>query len=75
MLDRMQLGLRTVRLLGRLARALAGEEGQAATEYAVTTGALMLGTGTGLLVFLPKAFEAYQKYINTFYLTIGMPLP
>ena len=69
------LRVRAGRLLRGALTRCAGEEGQAATEYAITTGMMVLGTGTGLLLFLPAAFAGYEAYINSFYLMIGLPFP
>ncbi len=51
------------------------EEGQSATEYAVTSFALIVGSTVSLLVFLPNAIASYKVYILGFYIILGLPFP
>lgn len=59
----------------RLWRRSRQEEGQSATEYAVTSFALIVGSTVSLLVFLPNAIASYKVYILSFYVVLGLPFP
>ena len=57
---------------------LLDDSGQAAVEYAVMTSYLLvagLGLGAGLLSFAPEMLNAFQIYIDGFYLCLSVPLP
>lgn len=56
-------------------RLLVDEQGQAMTEYAVTSGAIIIGSTGVLTYFLPAMLDAYQIYITGFYLVLGLPIP
>jgi len=62
-------------VLAGLRRLAAGDDGQAMTEYAITSFALIAGAGVSLLVFLPNTIAAYKIYINGFYIILGLPFP
>jgi len=51
------------------------ERGQAMTEYAIFTAAMLVGGGVALGGFLPVALQAYEHYIHGFWLVLGLPVP
>jgi hypothetical protein len=59
----------------RLWRRAKQEDGQSAAEYAMTSFALIVGTGVSLLVFLPNAIASFKVYILGFYVILGLPFP
>ena len=61
--------------LARLKAAVLREDGQAMTEYAIFSAAMMVGSGVALGAFLPLAFKAYQYYIHGFWTILGLPVP
>jgi hypothetical protein len=61
----------------RLARRLRldNEEGQGTTEYALVSAGIIVGGGASLLLFAPRAIEAFDAYVHGFYLLLGLPVP
>ncbi len=51
------------------------QAGQAMTEYAIFTAAMMVGSGVALGAFLPLALRAYQHYIHGYWMVLGLPIP
>ncbi|MFN7132769.1 MAG: hypothetical protein ACK4N5_11860 [Myxococcales bacterium] len=51
------------------------ESGQAMAEYSMISFYLILGTGGCLFVWIPSMLNAYQVYIQGFYLVLGLPVP
>jgi hypothetical protein len=56
-------------------RFLHEEDGQEVTEYAVTSFALLLGGAASFFTFIPSALNAYNIYIHSFYMILGLPIP
>ena len=52
---------------------LQNRRGQAMTEFAALTVALLLGTAS-IVTFAPDSLAAITIYINGFYLVLGLPL-
>ena len=44
-------------------------------EYALVTAALMGGMALMTFQILPDFIEAYQQYLNGFYLLLNLPIP
>jgi hypothetical protein len=62
----------------RAALASGDERGQAAVEYAVMTGSLLLTTALAapfILKFAPDMINALQIYVNGFYFVLSLPFP
>lgn len=49
--------------------------GQAVAEYALLVAALMGGLGLMSFQILPDFIEAYQNYLNGFYIILHLPIP
>lgn len=47
--------------------------GQAMSEYAVLTAALLV-SGVGIMAFAPDMMAAFTIYIRGFYLILGLPI-
>lgn len=58
-----------------LARILRDEAGQAMTEYAVVTAAILgILVGAGWTI-LPDFVNALQRYFDGFYVLLNLPIP
>ena len=58
-----------------LRRALQGESGQAMTEYALVTAAILgILVGAGWTI-LPDFVNALQRYYDGFYVLLNLPIP
>jgi len=44
-------------------------------EYAIVTAALMGGMALMTFQILPDFIEAFQRYLNGFYLLLNLPIP
>ncbi len=44
-------------------------------EYAIVAAALMGGMALMTFQILPDCIEAFQRYLNGFYLLLNMPIP
>ena len=51
------------------------DTGQAMAEYAIVAAALMGGMASMTFQVLPDFIEAYQRYLDGFYLLLNMPIP
>jgi hypothetical protein len=51
------------------------EGGQAMAEYAIVTAALMGGMALMSFQVLPDFIEAFQHYLDGFYLLLNLPIP
>jgi hypothetical protein len=51
------------------------DDGQAMAEYAIVTAALMGGLTLMTFQILPDFIEAFQLYLNGFYLLLNLPIP
>jgi hypothetical protein len=63
--------------MSRVQRPLsrAGERGQAMTEYAIISWALLIGTISLSKFFLPLILDAYQFYFDVFFFILNLPIP
>jgi hypothetical protein len=61
--------------LGTLAWRMRDQAGQATTEYALVSFAIIVGGSFSLFYFIPTAINAYRGYIRGFYLVLGLPIP
>ncbi len=52
-----------------------GDVGQAMAEYAIVAAALMGGMALMSFQVLPDFIEAFQRYLNGFYLLLNLPIP
>lgn len=62
-------------MLARRLHALRGDSGQAMTEYALVTAAILgVLVGAGWTV-LPDFVGALQRYLDGFYVLLNLPIP
>lgn len=60
----------------RLPRLLAGESGQAASEYALISTLMLLGAGMGGYWFMYKGLmNAYNTYMGSIHFVLNLALP
>lgn len=63
-------------LTARLPKLLAGESGQAATEYALISTLMLLGAGFGSYWFMYKGLmDAYNTYMGSIHFVLNLALP
>ena len=67
--------MRKLDLVRRLLRLLASDSGQAMTEYALLTAALIFATGFVGLSILPRFIRAFQAYFDSYYVILNLPIP
>ena len=65
-------------LFRRVVRHEDGERGQAAVEYAIMTSYMLVAgvlTTPVLMKFAPEMLNAFQIYLDGFYLVFSLPFP
>ncbi len=55
-------------------RLLGGRRAQAMSEYVLLLSALFFAGGYAIMNWAPDALNAYQIYLDGFYLAIGYPI-
>jgi hypothetical protein len=51
------------------------EDGQAMSEYAIIVAALMGGLLVMSFNFLPEFVRAFQRYFDSYYIMLNLPIP